>query len=99
SAQYVSLSLHDALPISCPHGAEHVVLGDDLGQQLGRHRSDPFPELDLRSVCSFEHQCAVEAVGLGYLVTQGRLERKGQVELDARSVEHTSELQSREKLV
>src|SRR5690606_41996205 len=85
------LSLHVALPISCDlaGGGDGVLdAGGDQGLPLGDLRRGPVADHEQRSVRM--RAPAAEAVGVLVGVAAGD---------NGRSEEHTSELQSREKLV
>src|SRR5690606_41632428 len=85
-----TLSLHDALPISAAHGEEH-------GQRED-HRHGP-PEVGIDAGQEIDRllpQRAQEVVAYGGAEGQ---DAGTEVEPQRRSEEHTSELQSREKLV
>src|SRR5690606_40693223 len=93
-----SLSLHDALPILFPHGARQIL------KRRGERIPAP-PHVDQnrrRKTLRFRHAAAPSELlqGGGHgLAPVHRLQRRRQLRRKRRSEEHTSELQSREKLV
>src|SRR5690606_41493919 len=97
-AVLVALALHDALPILLSDvGAEQSV--NDLAETLA-------PELENggRSLSAMDAQTGSSGAGAGEGASFFGLEAKGKrfayiVDRSGRSEEHTSELQSREKLV
>src|SRR5690606_40934978 len=94
SASYLSLSLHDALPIYLP--PQHALPGTAGRQGADRWPTGGQPLPDLRAgqtPASHAHRCAMKIAILSRnpnLYSTRRL---------VRSEEHTSELQSRENLV
>src|SRR5690606_40943781 len=88
AARPYALSLHDALPISAV--GDQALLRAGAGAQRGRPRQHPLLETVLLLV-----EQGLEDAGPGAEAAEdGALAQPG-----ARSEEHTSELQSREKLV